>query len=314
MTYNYTDDDELYNKYNQNDFSESYLKVFDNTINNMDDHCGSDYYENDNEIQGMLSTECNSKDKLINGAVNKENFLEQEAISKNVLNIEENNQNDNMEVDINPYIPPQILVPAECETISDRKIAIKLKTKPNQSRKNHPDCIRKKAKVHYQAYMISSINKKIKTRGVYSSSLQLQKINPDITSKIDIKFNKQLLDTKLFEIFSWPISAKNKRFPVDHNAHVIKQIRNDPHFDDILNKSYKDLYAEFLNSDSYKILKGKVRMEESKDYCEEFECLTEKFIWYYIKNEPNERKSPHNKRRDKTVISTISASTCLHYV
>lgn len=141
----------------------------------------------------------------------------------------------------------------------------------NLSRKSHIDSILKKCKTKFFK-ALKSIFKKL--FGKYSKNIC--KLPRKFVSDIRINCNKKYLDLSLFEIF--------KDYKININLIEVKLILTDYKFKMLLlllNKTYKALYIEYINSRRFLIDCEKICKKEGKKYELLFKYVSKFFVNYY---------------------------------
>ena len=129
--------------------------------------------------------------------------------------------------------------------------------KKRRPRRENQDNIRKKIKRgFFNNALIKKLNEKLRSIG---SKQYLEKFSQYFVSDVNQKRNKEILDNTLLEIFEKKdlfvdknSSGLSKYF---HNLNVVhsEEIKENKEFKTILNKTYRDLYEEYINSDEFNI-------------------------------------------------------------
>ena len=139
--------------------------------------------------------------------------------------------------------------------LSDKKETIFLETKRKKTRRqrrDNKDNIRKKIKRGFlNNALINKLNYKSRIIG---SNLYFEKFPQFFVSDVDQKRNKKIMNMKLIDIFEKEelyMDNQNKwKSNYLHNLKVIesKEIRENVVFKNVLNKTFGELYKEYINS------------------------------------------------------------------
>jgi len=143
------------------------------------------------------------------------------------------------------------------------------------------DNIRKTIKRRFlNTYLKNGLNDKIKKVGY---NLFFEYYPQKLVSQISREKDKQILEMKLLQIFENKDLYDEKNLNnYYHNLKVIEQLKleENPELNIILNKKYKDLFDEYINSDEFKIKEINRLKETNKDdnYIEKYIYLSKNFI------------------------------------
>ena len=143
------------------------------------------------------------------------------------------------------------------------------------------DNIRKTIKRRFlNTYLKNGLNDKIKKAGY---NLFFEYYPQKLVSQISREKDKQILEMKLLQIFENKDLYDEKNLNnYYHNLKVIEQLKleENPELNIILNKKYKDLFDEYINSDEFKIKEINRLKETNKDdnYIEKYIYLSKNFI------------------------------------
>ena len=143
------------------------------------------------------------------------------------------------------------------------------------------DNIRKTIKRRFlNTYLKNGLNDKIKKAGY---NLFFEYYPQKLVSQISREKDKQILEMKLLQIFENKDLYDEKNLNnYYHNLKVIEQLKleENPELDIILNKKYKDLFDEYINSDEFKIKEINRLKETNKDdnYIAKYIYLSKNFI------------------------------------
>ena len=130
-----------------------------------------------------------------------------------------------------------------------------IKKKRIKSRKENKDNIRKKIKRgFFNNILCEKLNIKLRIIG---SNEYFTKFPQFFASDVDRNRNKIILDMTLQEIFEnselYIYEDKNGYVNYLHNKKTVEKIKNNDIFKKILNKTFRELYEEFLDSDEFNI-------------------------------------------------------------
>ena len=143
------------------------------------------------------------------------------------------------------------------------------------------DNIRKTIKRRFlNTYLKNGLNDKIKKAGY---NLFFEYYPQKLVSQISREKDKQILEMKLLQIFENKDLYDEKNLNnYYHNLKVIEQLKleENPELNIILNKKYKDLFDEYINSDEFKIKEINRLKETNKDdnYIAKYIYLSKNFI------------------------------------
>ena len=149
------------------------------------------------------------------------------------------------------------------------------------------DNIRKTIKRRFlNTYLKNGLNDKIKKAGY---NLFFEYYPQKLVSQISREKDKQILEMKLLQIFENKDLYDEKNLNnYYHNLKVIEQLKleENPELYIILNKKYKDLFDEYINSDEFKIKEINRLKETNKDdnYIEKYIYLSKNFIEFCSKD------------------------------
>ena len=149
------------------------------------------------------------------------------------------------------------------------------------------DNIRKTIKRRFlNTYLKNGLNDKIKKAGY---NLFFEYYPQKLVSQISREKDKQILEMKLLQIFENKDLYDEKNLNnYYHNLKVIEQLKleENPELDIILNKKYKDLFDEYINSDEFRINEINRLKETNKDdnYIAKYIYLSKNFIEFCSKN------------------------------
>ena len=168
--------------------------------------------------------------------------------------------------------------------INEETFLKKKRSAERRSRKEYQDNMRKKIKRGFlNNALIKRLNETLKRIG---SKLFFQKFPQNLVGDINKVSNKEILNMTLLEIFENKELCNEKDLEnYYHNLKVVKneEIQENEILKKILNKTYSELYEEYINSKEFKIdeinrLKDK-NMEKS--YIERYIYLSKHFIEFF---------------------------------
>ena len=156
-----------------------------------------------------------------------------------------------------------------------------------RQRKDNKDNIRTKIKRgFFNSALINKLNDKLKSIG---STKYFMKFPQNFVSDISQKRNKEIVNMTLKEIFEKKeLYKQENEIGFDnylHNLKVIQSeiIKENSEFKKILNKTFRELYEEYINSDEFKI--GEIgRLKEHKmedDYIKKYIYLSRELIEFF---------------------------------
>ena len=143
------------------------------------------------------------------------------------------------------------------------------------------DNIRKTIKRRFlNTYLKNGLNDILKKSGY---NLFFEYYPKKLVSQISREKDKQILDMKLLQIFeNKELYDEQNLCNYYHNLKVLEQLRfeENPELNIILNKKYKDLFEEYLNSDEFKIkeINRLKKMERDDYYIEKYIYLAKNYI------------------------------------
>ena len=169
----------------------------------------------------------------------------------------------------------------------DEKLIGKKRLEIRRPRKENKDNMRKKIKRSFLNYaLIKKLNDKLKSKGY---AKYFEKFPSFFVTDIDRKRNKDILNMTLKEIFEKKELYKyenQKGFSnYLHNLKVVQseEISENSDFKNIFNKTFSELYIEYINSDDYKIVEIN-RLKENKmndEYIKRYIYLSRNLIEFF---------------------------------
>lgn len=146
-------------------------------------------------------------------------------------------------------------------------------TEKGKHNKYSSDNLIRKCKVTIINILNELINRKIKE--FYNNDIsnklrneKLMKMNQEQIVNSNVKFNQSFLNKTLKEIFSQNLSSKCKRYNIDHNLKLIKELLNEKDktkrqfFNDIFNLTFLECVEHFRGTKYFECLEGLKSYEE----------------------------------------------------
>ena len=163
----------------------------------------------------------------------------------------------------------------------------KKRLKRQRARKEEKDLIRVKIKRAFlNNFLKNKLNKELKSIG---SKKYFEKFPKHFSSDPHKKRNKEIINMTLGEIFEkkelYIYENEKGLFNFWQNLKIVQseEIKKNEKFQNILNKTFRELYEEYLNSDEFKIIE-KNRLEEKNlddDYIKRYIELSENLIEFF---------------------------------
>ena len=163
----------------------------------------------------------------------------------------------------------------------------KKRLKRQRARKEEKDDIRVKIKRAFlNNFLKNKLNKELKSIG---SKKYFEKFPKHFSSDPHKKRNKEIINMTLGEIFEkkelYIYENEKGLFNFWQNLKIVQseEIKKNEKFQNILNKTFRELYEEYLNSDEFKIIE-KNRLEKKNlddDYIKRYINLSENLIEFF---------------------------------
>ena len=276
-----------------------------------DDLMKSEEYDNiDVGIEKVFTFQCqNTSDKEVD--ILSENFNnEDEKIFLNPEFKEENLCSDVPQITINisqqdsmttnPFTPE---LPSQNKTDPVFRVQ-----KPKNKKKKKKEAIR----FHFILFFIDLLNDCIIKENKNKQNIIIKNICKEVTSNLSIKYNNELLETKILDILSNnPIrdtyKTENKFFNKNNVEKIIELKEIFPLTNELLNFTFKDFYSKFVYTekqhliDKYGLKKAKnfndflndLRIKKNKnEYLEKLEEAAKDFLSFF---EPSRARKKRNK-------------------
>ena len=176
----------------------------------------------------------------------------------------------------------------ELDSVSDKEKEINFignkRAKIKRPRKDNQDNIRRKIKrAFFNNALINKLNDKLKKNG---SLKYFMKFPQFFVCDGNRNNNKMILDMTLLEMFEKKELYANENeeglFKYEHNLKMVQseEIMENEEFKKILNKTFRELYTEYINSDEFNIDEIN-RLQEKKmgdEYINRYKYLAKNFI------------------------------------
>ena len=176
----------------------------------------------------------------------------------------------------------------ELDSVSDKEKEINFignkRAKIKRPRKDNQDNIRRKIKrAFFNNALINKLNDKLKKNG---SLKYFMKFPQFFVCDGNRNNNKMILDMTLLEMFEKKELYANENeeglFKYEHNLKMVQseEIMENEEFKKILNKTFRELYTEYINSDEFNIDEIN-RLQEKKmgdEYINRYKYLAKNFL------------------------------------
>ena len=176
----------------------------------------------------------------------------------------------------------------ELDSVSDKEKEINFignkRAKIKRPRKDNQDNIRRKIKrAFFNNALINKLNDKLKKNG---SLKYFMKFPQFFVCDGNRNNNKMILDMTLLEMFEKKELYANENeeglFKYEHNLKMVQseEIMENEEFKKILNKTFRELYTEYINSDEFNIDEIN-RLQEKKmgdEYISRYKYLAKNFL------------------------------------
>jgi hypothetical protein len=192
------------------------------------------------------------------------------------------------------------------------------RNKNNTARKTHDKTesgnIRSKIKNHFHKFIVQFLNAKIREYNYGKQIMKFRKINYKITNIRNKKYNKELVESKLKEIFKYDISPKYKNKSKNQNLKTLNSIYS-TELKKFLDMTYEEFYNKFFLNDEHKIgLDNKViffsdfiknetekglKKKDSKINIQEYIKIVNEISQGYINHFKDCKKSDESDKNDK---------------
>jgi len=157
-----------------------------------------------------------------------------------------------------------------------------------RARKDNRDNIRKKIKRGFLNHaLIKKLNDKLRNIG---SKKYFERFPQNFVSDVNQKRNNEILNMTLREIFEKKelfIHENEKGLSnYSHNLKVVEseEIRENEEFKKILNKSFRELFEEYINSDEFKIEEiNRLKKKNGEEYISKYIYLAKNLIEFFSK-------------------------------
>ena len=174
------------------------------------------------------------------------------------------------------------LISVEIETFLPKK-----RSKERRQRKHYRDNMRVKIKRGFYRYLKKKLNQILKNSGCKKS---FDFFPYKFSSDVNKERNKYILDMTLREIFLnkklYEFEDKNGLYKYKSNFDLVQneEIKNNEKLQKILNKTFRELYEEYINSDDFnidEINRLKNNKTEDEQYIETYKILSKNLINFF---------------------------------
>ena len=174
------------------------------------------------------------------------------------------------------------LISVELETFLPKK-----RSKERRQRKHYRDNMRVKIKRGFYRYLKKKLNQILKNSGCKKS---FDFFPYKFSSDVNKERNKYILDMTLKEIFLnkklYEFEDKNGLYKYKSNFDLVQneEIKNNEKLQKILNKTFRELYEDYINSDDFnidEINRLKNNKTEDEQYIETYKILSKNLINFF---------------------------------
>ena len=174
------------------------------------------------------------------------------------------------------------LISVEIETFLPKK-----RSKERRQRKHYRDNMRVKIKRGFYRYLKKKLNQILKNSGCKKS---FDFFPYKFSSDVNKERNKYILDMTLREIFLnkklYEFEDKNGLYKYKSNFDLVQneEIKNNEKLQKILNKTFRELYEDYINSDDFnidEINRLKNNKTEDEQYIETYKILSKNLINFF---------------------------------
>ena len=174
------------------------------------------------------------------------------------------------------------LISVELETFLPKK-----RSKERRQRKHYRDNMRVKIKRGFYRYLKKKLNQILKNSGCKKS---FDFFPYKFSSDVNKERNKYILDMTLKEIFLnkklYEFEDKNGLYKYKSNFDLVQneEIKNNEKLQKILNKTFRELYEDYINSDDFnidEINRLKNNKTEDEQYIETYTILSKNLINFF---------------------------------
>lgn len=275
--------EENYESLNHN---ESNLSI-DNNICNFDEYNKPNFFfiEPNSDMINIIIGKKKSFEKDTGSKNKKDNNIFNNNIINNPKNSNDNNSTNQFDDSKKNEIT---FASQEKESLSsgtkNDSILKRKRGKERKKRRDNADNIRRKIKRGFFNFHLFNIFKK-KLRSIRSKQY-IMKFPGSFVSDVDKKRNQKILNFTLKEIIEnekFYIGEEKEKFI--HNSKLIKseEIQNNKEFKEFLNKTYIQLFEEYINSNDFQvdeINRIKEKINENK-YIQNYENVAKNYIRFF---------------------------------
>jgi hypothetical protein len=171
-------------------------------------------------------------------------------------------------------------------------------------RKMKPDGMRKKYKINHFDYVRNQVNKALIKKFPQENGPRLLKLCKNVNEKVNIAFNKALLEKTIYEIY-YEDSRKEPINPADakrreQNKETLRLIKEEcKEALSLMRKTYQESLYEHKNSQEFKKHLKEIYTKEGEIYYEFYSRICNEFVFYYISTNANVRRNATNARNSR---------------
>lgn len=171
------------------------------------------------------------------------------------------------------------------------------------------DCLYKRIKTHLHKFVYNKINKILKLETIEKNIIF--KLPKGFISDLGREHNKKLFNKTVKEIYSINLPELDKNILI-HNKNVLNQTNDSTILNDFINKTFKDIYFEYLNSTDFTLDCSISINKDGKEYTKLFRKAAHSFYDYVYddKNEkqfifPNENEKENSQKQNPSISHKI---------
>jgi hypothetical protein len=183
---------------------------------------------------------------------------------------------------------------------------------PTSARKFKPDGMRKKFKIAVLDFFILVVNETLKNENLLAqdSNQMLKKLSSKVTSRIDIKSIKSMMERTMLDLYSNDFFTKQpldqERKNCNESILTLITLSRNENLKKLFDFTFKEIIEEFLKSVHHKKHLKTIKNSEKEMYYEIYKLTSLDFVSYYKNNKANKRVSEKNKRtQQKRVCQKI---------
>ncbi len=237
-----------------------------------------------NKEEDLFNQEENS---IINNDINYYTFSNEYPFYNDILDntIQSFEKKKNI---FNVIYPNKIALFTETEIELPEILIGRKRESERKRRKYNQDNIRKKIKRgFFNNALVKKLNDKLKSIG---SKKYLERFPQNLSSDVNQKRNKEKLEMTLQEIFEKKelyIHENEKGLSnYMHNLKVLQseEIKKNEEFKEIMSKTFRELFEEYINSDEFKIEEiNRIKKKNDDEYIKRYIFLAKHLIEFFSK-------------------------------